>query len=164
MNAANFRYDHDSGPIYGYITGKGLRNLVLPHPKRRLRPYLLHSAANSVLGWRMHELLDQYFAGLPARLEELPLDLDESTDFQREVWQALRQIPRGKTASYGEIAEEIGRGKNAARAVSAAAAANPVHLFIPCHRVIASNGQLAGFAAGLGWKRYLLDKESIVRC
>ncbi len=88
-----------------------------------------------------------------------PLDLANATDFQREVWAALRQIPAGQTESYGQVAAAIGRA-GAARAVGSACAANPIPLLIPCHRVLASGGRLGGFSGGLPWKRRLLANES----
>jgi len=79
------------------------------------------------------------------------------TDFQKSVWSELKKIPRGQTRTYGEIAEAIGRPR-AVRAVGTACGANPVPLFIPCHRVVAQNG-LGGFGAGLPWKILLLKTE-----
>jgi len=79
------------------------------------------------------------------------------TYFQKTVWEALQKIPRGQTRTYGEIAAAIGR-PNAARAVGTACGANPIPLFIPCHRVVAKNG-LGGFVAGLPWKKLLLKEE-----
>lgn len=79
------------------------------------------------------------------------------TEFQQAVWKALRKIPRGQTRTYGEIAAAIGR-PNAVRAVGTACGANPLPLFIPCHRVVAQNG-LGGFGSGLPWKEMLLKLE-----
>jgi len=81
----------------------------------------------------------------------------EGTDFQKAVWNALKKIPRGQTRTYGEIAAAIGR-PGAVRAVGTACGANPVPLFIPCHRVVAKNG-LGGFGSGLPWKKLLLELE-----
>jgi methylated-DNA-[protein]-cysteine S-methyltransferase len=80
------------------------------------------------------------------------------TDFQRQVWEALDQIPYGVTVSYAEIARRIGRPK-AVRAVGAANGANPWPIVRPCHRVIGSNGTLTGYAGGLAFKRGLLAFE-----
>ncbi|HKA14250.1 MAG TPA: methylated-DNA--[protein]-cysteine S-methyltransferase [Myxococcota bacterium] len=101
-----------------------------------------------------------YFAGSPAALAALPLD-PRGTDFQRRVWHALREIPLGSTASYGEIAQRIGR-PGAARAVGDANRRNPIAIAIPCHRVIGGDGRLVGYAGGLARKRWLLDHE--IRC
>jgi AraC family transcriptional regulator of adaptative response/methylated-DNA-[protein]-cysteine methyltransferase len=87
----------------------------------------------------------------------LPLDV-KATVFQRKVWQALQQIPRGQTRSYQELARAIGQ-PTAARAVARACAGNPVAVAIPCHRVVRGNGQLAGYRWGLERKRRLLALE-----
>ena len=84
------------------------------------------------------------------------------TNFQLQVWQALLEIPTGAAVSYGEIAERIGRPR-AVRAVASAIGANPVAFFIPCHRVIRSSGEMAGYRWGRGRKRALLGWESARR-
>ena len=89
-----------------------------------------------------------------------PLDILAGTDFQRRVWAALRQIPPGKTSSYGAIARQIGRPK-AVRAVGGACGANPLPVLIPCHRVLAADGRMGGFSGGLDWKRRLLAAEGV---
>lgn len=89
-----------------------------------------------------------------------PLDLNGATDFQKSVWRELRNISSGKTKSYGEIAERIGKPK-AVRAVGGACGANPIPILIPCHRVLAANKKLGGFSGGLDWKRKLLAREGI---
>jgi methylated-DNA-[protein]-cysteine S-methyltransferase len=81
------------------------------------------------------------------------------TPFQQKVWEALRKIPYGTTCSYKDIALKIGH-PNAVRAVGTAIGRNPISIMIPCHRVIASDGSLAGFAGGLDRKKMLLDIES----
>jgi len=95
----------------------------------------------------------------PAMACELPLDL-RSTAFQRQVWKALRDIPPGTTASYSDIAVQIGR-PTAARAVAQACASNPVAVVIPCHRVIGAAGDLRGYRWGIERKRKLLDREKL---
>ncbi|MCE5295034.1 MAG: MGMT family protein, partial [Chlamydiales bacterium] len=81
------------------------------------------------------------------------------TPFQEDVWRALKEIPYGKTWTYKDIAEKIGRPK-AVRAVGAAIGRNPISIIIPCHRVIATTGKLQGFAGGLDRKQTLLDIEA----
>ena len=88
----------------------------------------------------------------------LPLDL-RGTAFQQRVWQALRTIPAGSTASYSEIAARIGSPR-ATRAVAQACAANPVAIAVPCHRVVRGDGQLSGYRWGTARKRALLERES----
>lgn len=84
----------------------------------------------------------------------------EGTEFQKAVWGELKKIPRGQTRTYGEIAAAIGHPK-AVRAVGTACGANPLPLFIPCHRVVAKNG-LGGFGSGLPWKIMLLKMEGVL--
>jgi O-6-methylguanine DNA methyltransferase len=88
-----------------------------------------------------------------------PLDL-AGTEFQKRVWNALRKISAGKTKSYGEIAQAIGKPK-AVRAVGGACGANPIPIFVPCHRVLAANKKPGGFSGGLDWKRALLAREGV---
>jgi AraC family transcriptional regulator of adaptative response/methylated-DNA-[protein]-cysteine methyltransferase len=88
---------------------------------------------------------------------DLPLDI-RGTAFQQRVWQALREIPAGETATYAEIALRLGEPK-AVRAVAGACAANKLAVAIPCHRVIRNDGSLSGYAWGVDRKRALIDRE-----
>lgn len=90
---------------------------------------------------------------------DIPIFL-EGTAFQKKVWHALCQIPYGKTVSYKAIANAIGN-ENAARAVGMANNKNPIQIIVPCHRVIASDGALGGYAGGINIKQQLLDIESV---
>ena len=101
--------------------------------------------------------LARYFAGDVAALDEQPVRL-LGTEFQRDVWAALRAIRAGTTTSYAALAGSLGR-PNAVRAVAAANGANPVAVFVPCHRVIAANGTLWGYGGGLPMKQWLLTHE-----
>jgi methylated-DNA-[protein]-cysteine S-methyltransferase len=98
----------------------------------------------------------EYFAGERTTFD-LPLR-PHGAPFQLRVWDALLRIPYGETASYGELARELGH-PTAARAVGAANGRNPLAIVVPCHRVIGSNGTLTGYAGGLECKRALLDLE-----
>lgn len=101
--------------------------------------------------------LEEYFQG---KRKDFSIPLSAlGTDFQRSVWQELREIPFGETRSYRDIAEKIGN-KKAVRAVGAANGKNPIPIIVPCHRVIGSNGTLTGFAGGLESKKWLLEHES----
>ena len=104
--------------------------------------------------------LDEYFRGERTSFD-LPLAL-VGTPFQLRVWQALREIPFGETASYGMVARRIGRA-SAVRAVGAANRNNPIAIVVPCHRVIGADGSLTGFGGGLPRKRFLLELESAQR-
>ena len=94
----------------------------------------------------------------PALGHDLPLDI-RGTAFQRRVWQALREIPAGETASYGGIAAAVGSPK-ASRAVASACAANPLAVAIPCHRVVRNDGSLGGYRWGVERKQALLAREA----
>ncbi|PQZ93288.1 MULTISPECIES: bifunctional DNA-binding transcriptional regulator/O6-methylguanine-DNA methyltransferase Ada [Pseudomonas] len=98
------------------------------------------------------------FIEAPALGLGLPLDV-RGTAFQQRVWQALRDIPAGSTASYAEIAERIGAPKSF-RAVAQACGANRLAVAIPCHRVVRSNGELSGYRWGVERKQQLLERES----
>ena len=104
--------------------------------------------------------LNEYFEG--ARREfDLPLR-PEGTAFQKDVWNALCQIPYGQTRSYAEIARSVGRDK-AFRAVGMANHNNPISIIIPCHRVVGADGSLTGYGGGLDKKRFLLRLEGLER-
>lgn len=127
-----------------------------------------HAHFKGSTGWQRaddHSVLQQtqqqlqaYFAG-QRRTFDLPLDTSNGTAFQQAVWQALRTLPFGTTASYAQIARLIGK-PGAVRAVGAANGRNPISIVIPCHRVIASSGALTGYAGGLPNKKLLLALEA----
>jgi len=102
--------------------------------------------------------LRRYFAGDSRALDDQPV-LGHGTPFQQRVWKELRAIPAGTTRSYGELAKAIGRPKSV-RAVGAANGANPVAIFVPCHRVVASDGTAHGYGGGIERKEWLLAHES----
>ncbi|MCB9895042.1 MAG: methylated-DNA--[protein]-cysteine S-methyltransferase [Planctomycetes bacterium] len=105
---------------------------------------------------RARKQLEEYFAGARTSFD-LPLAA-QGTDFQRNVWKRLCEIPYGRTASYGELAARIGNPK-ASRAVGAANGRNPIAVIVPCHRVIGADGSLTGFGGGLERKQWLLEHE-----
>jgi AraC family transcriptional regulator, regulatory protein of adaptative response / methylated-DNA-[protein]-cysteine methyltransferase len=98
------------------------------------------------------------FVQQPSLGLDLPLDI-QGTAFQQRVWQALRDIPAGSTASYTQIAERIGH-PTAVRAVARACASNPLAVAIPCHRVVRTDGTLSGYRWGVERKRALLEREA----
>ena len=102
--------------------------------------------------------LEEYFAGVRQNFD-LPLD-PGGTDFQRRVWRTLLDIPYGKAISYKELARRVDRPKGF-QAVGQANGKNPLPILIPCHRVIAADGSLGGYSAGLDRKGFLLDLEGI---
>jgi len=101
--------------------------------------------------------LQEYFMGKRTHFD-LPLN-PQGTEFQKRVWQALIEIPFGKTISYAELSKKLG-GVKAIRAVAAANGKNPLWIIIPCHRVIGSDGSLTGYAGGLWRKKWLLEHEN----
>ena len=101
--------------------------------------------------------LSEYFAGTRQKFD-VTVEL-HGTEFQRQVWNALLEVPYGRTASYGDIANDIGR-PTAVRAVGLANGANPVSIIVPCHRVIGASGTLTGYGWGVERKRWLLEHES----
>jgi methylated-DNA-[protein]-cysteine S-methyltransferase len=103
--------------------------------------------------------LAEYFSGARQSFD-VPMHA-EGTEFQKKVWNAMRKIPHGKTKTYGEIARAIGKAA-AVRAVGAACGKNPILILNPCHRVLASNGSLGGFSAGLHRKKELLTREGLI--
>ena len=107
--------------------------------------------------------LDEYFAGREPTFT--PQLAPHGTPFQMEVWELLRNVPYGKTTTYGEIANAIakrhGAPRMSAQAVGGAVGSNKISLIIPCHRVVGANNSLVGYAAGTDKKAYLLQMEKV---
>jgi len=136
--------------LFGNDSETLLRDLKAQFPRARL-----------IGGDKVFEELTAKVVGFvedPAKGLDLPLDV-RGTAFQHRVWDALRRIPPGSTASYAEIAEKISAPK-AVRAVARACATNRIAVAIPCHRVVRSDGALSGYRGGVQRKRALLDKEA----
>lgn len=134
--------------------GHGADHPVARHLARHLGAFDTRSAPDAA---GAATRLARYFDGELAALGGQPVRL-LGTSFQRAVWDALRAIPAGETRSYAELARALGK-PNAVRAVAAANGANPVALFVPCHRVIAADGTLWGYGGGLPMKQWLLTHE-----
>lgn len=112
-----------------------------------------------ILTFEMDKCINQLREYFEGRRKEFSLNLSfEGTEFQKQVWHALLQIPYGKTASYSEIAKMINNPK-AVRAVGGANNKNPISIVIPCHRVIGANGNLTGYGGELWRKDFLLNLE-----
>ena len=125
------------------------------HPKPLEKLHIsdteIHDSVNDAI-----TQLQEYFVG--SRYDfELPLDL-QGTEFQVAAWNALAEIPYGRTASYGQQAASIGRPK-AVRAIGGANGRNPVAIVLPCHRIVGADGSLTGFGGGIEVKKWLLDHE-----
>ena len=150
------------GRLLVAVTERGIAAVSLGETEAALVTALHHDYPKAVLR-RDRKGLERYvcycFTCLDgsAAVDPLPLDV-KATAFQRKVWQALQQIPRGQTRSYREIARAIGH-PTAARAVARACAGNPVAVAIPCHRVVRADGQLVGYRWGLERKKRLLALE-----
>ncbi len=125
------------------------------------REVLLGSGDNTVLNEALRSLRSYFDHGQP-----LPGDLPvkpTGTTFQMKVWRVMREIPHGQTWTYGQLAEAVG-SPTAARAVGSACRANPIPLFVPCHRVIGAAGSLVGFGGGgIIVKQFLLNLERRLR-
>jgi methylated-DNA-[protein]-cysteine S-methyltransferase len=155
-----------AGTMRVAATDRGACALILPgvaEPKERVARLL----ALARLGPAEHPILEpllaacsRYFAGKPEALEGQPVDWSLLTPFQRQVYQAARTIPPGEVRPYGWVAQRMSK-PSAARAVGRALAMNPVPLLIPCHRVVAADGSLRGFTAGIAWKQKLLEMERL---
>ncbi|MFT4911907.1 MAG: methylated-DNA-[protein]-cysteine S-methyltransferase [Brevundimonas sp.] len=122
---------------------------------RHYGPVVLSPGASPA---RVRAAIAAYFAGDRQALDGIAVRTG-GTEFQRQVWAALRAIPAGETRSYGQLAASIDRPK-AVRAVGLANGANPVGIIVPCHRVIGTNGSLTGYAGGLERKKWLLAHEA----
>ena len=107
---------------------------------------------------QLTELLNRYFEGERVDFSEVPVQVAFRTDFQQQVWNAIREIPYGEVRTYKWIADRIGRPKSV-RSVGNATGANPLPILIPCHRVVGSNGKLGGYSGGIERKRQLLTLE-----
>ena len=143
-------YDSPIGPMTLVQEGEVLARLDfdVPSQPEEATPLLLEACRQ----------LREYFAG-ERKAFALPL-APAGTEFQKKVWAALRVIPWGETRSYGDIARAIGK-PSACRAVGMANGRNPLPVFIPCHRVIGTNGSITGYSGGLEKKRFLLRLEGI---
>ena len=150
------------GAFTARYSTKGLCGLEFPSgtKQRKSRAGATHPAAE-VRRWHAaaSKALRLALAGRPAKRLP-PLDLSGGSEFQKRVWRTLRRIASGRTWSYAQVARQIGNPK-ATRAVGSACGANPIPVFVPCHRVLAAHNGLGGFSGGLKWKRALLKREGV---
>jgi methylated-DNA-[protein]-cysteine S-methyltransferase len=138
------------------------------HEERMQRRLARHGGADADAAWvepssgrasKARRAVQAYFGGELSALEALDVHTG-GTQFQRDVWAALRAIPVGETTSYGQLATTIGRPR-AVRAVGLANGANPIALVVPCHRVIGADASLTGYGGGIERKRWLLEHEGV---
>lgn len=143
------------GPVVIEVKGQRVERCSLPFLKDEPQaPFKIEAVDDACSAHYMSEL----FSGKEASFPQL--ELPGGTLFQQRVWKAIQSVPWGKTLSYAALAERIGSPR-AVRAVANACGKNPLPLFIPCHRIIGSNGALGGFSAGIAWKKLLLELEDI---
>jgi methylated-DNA-[protein]-cysteine S-methyltransferase len=151
------------GSLFVVSDGERLCAVEFGPAEERLRPMLKARFGD---GYTLREAADPqgftsslaaYFAGELDAVQNLPAD-GGGTPFQRRVWAALREIPVGRTESYGGLAARLGM-PNASRAVGLANGRNPISIVVPCHRVIGSGGALTGYGGGLPRKSWLLRHE-----
>ena len=146
-----------------FEAGLERRRLRLAEPRAAQPASTARTHVETAIG-----LIGRAMAGEPVRMDAVAIDISDRSDWDRLVLGAVRAIPRGEVASYGEVARRIGR-RGAARAVGGAVGRNPVGLLIPCHRVIAGDGTLGGYGvaawggveAALALKRELLALEGV---
>lgn len=147
------------------VTADGIRHATLFHPtreaaERELRAYNGDLDVASPLAAEACQRLRAYTTGACDALQDFPIDFPPKLPTpSRAVLLALRRVPPGQTRSYGWLAETAGLGRTKARAAGAIIAANPVPLWLPCHRIVAADGSLHGYAGGLAMKRQLLQLE-----
>lgn len=158
------RIETDLGTMVACATDKGVCLLEFSDRKgleTELKQLAKYHNANIVQGQNKYfkQLKDELYAYFEGRLKEFNIPLDISgTDFQKQVWQALVEIPYGTTSSYLRQAEVLGK-PSSVRAVANANGMNKIAIIIPCHRVVGSDGSLTGYAGGLWRKRKLIDLE-----
>lgn len=141
------------------IRGASLFHRTRAAAEREMRATGASSTCEDERADAVASALARYTAGEASALEAFPVDLPPSTPMQQRIWLSLREIPAGETRSYGWLARQHGLPSGAARAVGAAVGANPIPLWLPCHRVVASDGTLHGFGGGLAMKQALLELE-----
>ena len=154
--------DSTLGPILAGLSGRGLAFVTFDSDVAELAarfpeaPLLEDRAALAGTLARLCRLIDD-----PADAVDIALDL-QGSDFECRVWKALRAVPTGTTASYGEIAARLGVPRQA-REVGEACAANRIAIVVPCHRIVKKDGSISGYRWGVRRKRALLEREHSAR-
>lgn len=158
MTQSQYELKTKIGTLYLVASEKGLQSLLFYQQKIPMVTTL--NAANKIEKHLKSAVvqLEEYFSG---KRKQFDLKLDIlGTPFQQQVWNELAKIPFGETLSYKNLAEKI-KNPKAVRAVGTANGRNPICIIVPCHRVIAANGTLGGYTAGLTVKKQLLDLEAL---
>lgn len=159
MSTRHIVIETDLGPVTLVAKGEAITGLYFSHHVRRPSPEAFGAevvdSTDSLLGEAARQLHD-YLAG---RRKEFDLPLAAEGDaFQHAVWDIVKSIQCGDTTTYGRIAEQLG-DRGLAPQVGQAVGANPLCVFVPCHRVVGSTGSLTGYAGGLKRKQALLELE-----
>ncbi len=159
MNALFARYDTFLGAIRivaenGRVTDISFEGQI---HRSSVDPGWMNAPDDPLLS-KAKRQIEEYLAG-KRRTFTFPAK-SEGTPFQKKVWEGLTGIPYGKTVSYRDLTLALGKTEKHTRAVAAAIARNPLTLYIPCHRVIGSDGSLTGYAGGLDRKKVLLSIEN----
>ena len=147
------KYESPIGTLYLVSDGQYLCNLYFSNKALDISNNDSLEVFNKTIDW-----LNRYFEGKQPRISELPLKL-EGTIFQKQVWNALLEIPYGTVVTYGDIARRM--NTKAYQAVGQAIGKNPIGIIVPCHRVVGNNKKLTGFSGGMDIKKYLLAHEGI---
>ena len=157
-------YESKIGLLYLISDGKSLIGCYLEGQKyfpNNIDNYYLNEELSILV--KSKDWLEKYFNGENPSIDEIPLNYI-GTEFRKTVWEVLKEICYGELVTYRHIAEKIAKVKGlktmSAQAVGGAVGHNPLLIFIPCHRVIGTDGSLTGYAAGLENKRFLLNLES----
>lgn len=157
-------YESKIGLLYLISDGKSLIGCYLEGQKyfpNNIDNYYLNEELSILV--KSKDWLEKYFNGENPSIDEIPLNYI-GTEFRKTVWEVLKEICYGDLVTYKHIAEKIAKTKGlktmSAQAVGGAVGHNPLLIFIPCHRVIGTDGSLTGYAAGLENKRFLLNLES----
>ncbi len=156
-----------AGPVRLAWTERGVSAIELPQiTDREARVRIARAGPVEMPGFARaaRASIERHLAGEPQDLSAIPLDLSRASEFHRRVYDAVRALPAGTTATYGQIASRLGR-PGAARAVGQALGRNPLLLAVPCHRVLAAEGKPGGFSApgGTAMKARLLELEGVAR-
>ena len=156
-------YESKIGLLYLISDGESLCGCYLENQKyfpNDIDEYLLNEELDIFV--KSKDWLEKYFNGENPSIDEIPLKFN-GTEFRKRVWKILKETSYGKVVTYRHIAEIIAKTKGletmSAQAVGGAVGHNPLLIFIPCHRVIGTDGSLTGYAAGLENKRFLLNLE-----
>lgn len=155
MQPVQKKINSQVGPMYLVASANGLQGVFWKEQNISFEEVEASSPQGQLLQKAEKQLIE-YLEG-KRKFFDLPLD-PQGTEFQKKVWQKLCDIPYGGTKSYKDIALEL-QNANACRAVGMANGKNPLSIIVPCHRVIASNGTLCGYAGGLEVKKKLLAIE-----